>query len=122
MFKLAYKSSIYLIQIKRMQSLVPSSITRKSNYVLINVQAKPNARQNSITDINDEYIGICVAAPPREGEANAELCEYLAGLIPGLKKRQVQVKPGTQKSRHKIIEIETELSVEEIYNFLRNSQ
>ncbi|CAG9331549.1 unnamed protein product [Blepharisma stoltei] len=115
-----FRSSIYVFQTLRMESNVPGSITRRGNSIFLSVQAKPNARQSTITDINDQYIGVCVAAPPREGEANTELCEYLSQVI-GVKKRQVSVKPGTQKSRSKIVEVETQLSPDQIYAVLRSA-
>ena len=95
-----------------MQSM--TCITKRGNLVLIPVQAKPNSRISKVTEINSEYVGISIAAPPHDGEANSELCSFIASILPGVKKRQVSVKPGTQKSRKKIVEIETDLLVEQV--------
>jgi uncharacterized protein YggU (UPF0235/DUF167 family) len=34
------------------------------------IGAKPNSKESRVTEINDEYIGVNIAAPPKEGEAN----------------------------------------------------
>ena len=31
--------------------------------------------------ITDEAVGVAIAAPPQEGEANAELVKYLASIL-----------------------------------------
>lgn len=84
-------------------------ITKRGSMLCIPVQAKPNARFSQVTDVNSECISIQIAAPPHDGEANKELCTFLAGVLPGVKKRDVNVRPGTQKSRFKIVEVQTDL-------------
>lgn len=32
-------------------------------------------------DVTAEAVGVAIAAPPSEGEANAELCRYLAKVL-----------------------------------------
>jgi uncharacterized protein (TIGR00251 family) len=108
------------IIIKRMQAT--SCIHRRGNFIVIPVQAKPNARNSQVTDVNSEFIGIQIAAPPHDGEANKELCSFLASLLPGVKKRDVSVKPGTQKSRCKIVEVETQLTVEQVIQAIHSSR
>lgn len=39
----------------------------KKNYILINIAAKPGAKQNQITDISEEGVGVQINAPPTEG-------------------------------------------------------
>ena len=34
---------------------------------LITIEAKPNAKNTKVTEINPEFIGVSIAAPPREG-------------------------------------------------------
>ncbi|XP_045215882.2 UPF0235 protein C15orf40 homolog isoform X3 [Mercenaria mercenaria] len=55
--------------------------------VEIKILAKPGAKCNSVTDIS-ETVGIQIAAPPVDGEANSELVKYLSKVL-GLKKSQV---------------------------------
>lgn len=97
-------------------------ISKRGNIVCIPVQAKPNARCSQVTEINTEYVGIQIAAPPHDGEANKELCTFLAGVLPGVKKRDVNVRPGTQKSRHKIVEVQTELEPSQILEALQRAR
>lgn len=40
----------------------------KSGNIRINILAKPGAKQNGITDIGNEGVGVQIAAPPVEGE------------------------------------------------------
>ena len=103
------------------QRSLPSCIQPSSNKITIRVQAKPNARHSSIGDINDECIGVSIAAPAQDGEANKELCEYLASIIPGAKKRDVTIRPSSFKSRSKLIEIQTSLTQSNFYEILSNN-
>ncbi|KAF5892523.1 UPF0235 protein C15orf40 [Clarias magur] len=45
----------------------------KDGGVAIAVHAKPGAKQNAITAVSSEAVGVAIAAPPTDGEANAEL-------------------------------------------------
>lgn len=36
---------------------------------------------NFVTDVTAEAVGVAIAAPPSEGEANAELCRYLSKVL-----------------------------------------
>ena len=105
--------------LRRMQSSVPNCITQQANKIRISVQAKPNSRANAISEISQEYIAVNIAAPPKEGEANKELCSFLAQVL-SVRKSQVSVKPGTQKSRCKVLELEVQLSPSEVYQALVN--
>ena len=51
-------------------------------------------------EINEEFVGVAIAAPPKEGEANEELLRYLAQVL-GVKKNTVHLDKGS-KSRHKV--------------------
>lgn len=41
-----------------------------------------------LTDLTTEAVGVAIAAPPSEGEANAELCRYLSQVLE-IKKSEV---------------------------------
>lgn len=56
-------------------------ITNKSGNISIKILAKPGAKQNCITDITEEGIGVQIAAPPVEGEANTELIKFFSKVI-----------------------------------------
>ncbi|XP_042219073.1 UPF0235 protein C15orf40 homolog isoform X2 [Homarus americanus] len=53
----------------------------KSGNVVIRILAKPGAKDNGITDVSPEGVGVQIAAPPTDGEANAELVKFLASSI-----------------------------------------
>lgn len=44
----------------------------------IHILAKPGAKQTGITDITTDAVGVQIAAPAREGEANATLVQFIA--------------------------------------------
>ncbi|XP_053128969.1 UPF0235 protein C15orf40 homolog isoform X2 [Hemicordylus capensis] len=69
---------------------VPSGpvATDKSGSVTISVHAKPGSKLNAVTDLTTEAVSVAIAAPPSEGEANAELCRYLSKVL-GVKKSEV---------------------------------
>uniref|UniRef100_A0A0K8URT4 UPF0235 protein C15orf40 n=1 Tax=Bactrocera latifrons TaxID=174628 RepID=A0A0K8URT4_BACLA len=75
----------------------------KSGNICIRILAKPGAKMNGITDIGNEGVGIQIAAPPTEGEANAELVKYLSKLL-GLRKSDVSLDKGS-RSRNKLVMI-----------------
>uniref|UniRef100_A0A8C3X3B7 Chromosome 15 open reading frame 40 n=1 Tax=Catagonus wagneri TaxID=51154 RepID=A0A8C3X3B7_9CETA len=49
--------------------------------VTIAIHAKPGSKQNAVTDLTAEAVSVAIAAPPSEGEANAELCRYLSKVF-----------------------------------------
>lgn len=73
----------------------------KDRSILIKIQAKPGAKNNGITDISEEAVGVAISAPPVQGEANIELVKYLASVL-GLKKSDVTLDRGS-KGRQKVI-------------------
>lgn len=44
----------------------------------------------ALTDVCAEAVGVSIAAPPTDGEANAELVRYLAEVL-ALKKSQISL-------------------------------
>ncbi|KAM8710063.1 hypothetical protein ACLKA7_016803 [Drosophila subpalustris] len=90
----------------------------KGGNIAIKILAKPGAKQNGITDIGLEGVGVQIAAPPNEGEANAELVKFLSKVL-GLRKSDVSLDKGS-RSRNKIILISKGVStVEAIEQLLR---
>lgn len=51
-----------------------------------------------------EAVDVTIDAPAREGEANAAICEYIAGVL-GVKKRDVSLAVGG-RSREKVLVVE----------------
>ena len=61
--------------------------------MIIFLHAKPNARQNQLLPGPDGRWMVRLAAPPQDGQANAELLAFLAEVF-GVAKRDVQLLSG----------------------------
>ncbi|WCJ31623.1 hypothetical protein M5689_013101 [Euphorbia peplus] len=72
--------------------------------VAITIHAKPGSKIASITDFSDEALAVQIDAPPKDGEANAALLDYIASVL-GVKRRQVSLGAGS-KSRDKVVIVE----------------
>ncbi|CAH1975920.1 unnamed protein product [Acanthoscelides obtectus] len=86
----------------------------KSNNIIVQILAKPGAKQNGITGITDEGVGVQINAPPSEGEANTELVKYFASVL-GLRKSDVIFDKGF-KSRNKTLRITGSITIEQVKN------
>ncbi|KAI3370647.1 hypothetical protein L3Q82_007085 [Scortum barcoo] len=62
----------------------------KSGAVTITVHAKPGSKHSGVTEVSAEAVGVSIAAPPTDGEANTELIRYLAEVL-GLKKSHISL-------------------------------
>ncbi|KAM9352543.1 UPF0235 protein C15orf40 homolog [Symphorus nematophorus] len=91
----------------------------KSGAVTIAVHAKPGSKHSAITEVSAEAVGVAIAAPPTDGEANAELVRYLAEVLE-LKKSHVSLDKGS-RSRDKLIRVDSSLSPEEVLRRLRQA-
>ncbi|XP_035410641.1 UPF0235 protein C15orf40 homolog isoform X3 [Cygnus atratus] len=85
--------------------------------VRVTVRAKPGARCSAVTDVTAEAVGVAIAAPPSEGEANAELCRYLSKVLE-VKKSEVILEKGG-KSRDKVVKILVSVTPDEILEKLK---
>ncbi|NXC45059.1 CO040 protein, partial [Penelope pileata] len=85
--------------------------------VRVVVRAKPGSRCSAVTDVTAEAVGVAIAAPPSEGEANAELCRYLAKVLE-VKKSEVILEKGG-KSRDKVVKILVPVTPDEILEKLK---
>ncbi|XP_029992761.1 UPF0235 protein C15orf40 homolog [Sphaeramia orbicularis] len=95
-------------------------VTRdKNGAVTITVHAKPGSKHSSITEVSAEAVGVAIAAPPTDGEANTELIRYLAEVL-DLKKSHVVLDKGS-RSRDKLIRLDSALSPEEVLRRLRQA-
>ncbi|XP_071105143.1 UPF0235 protein C15orf40 homolog [Haliotis cracherodii] len=88
------------------------SLSSKSNNVTVRVLAKPGAKFNGVTDISPEGVGVQIAAPPVEGEANIELVKYMAKVL-GVRKSDVSLDRGS-KSRNKTVVISGDVTVDSV--------
>ncbi|KAK9272699.1 hypothetical protein L1049_003076 [Liquidambar formosana] len=83
--------------------------------VAITIHAKPGSKIASITDFNDEALGVQIDAPAKDGEANAALVDYISSVL-GVKRRQVSIGSGS-KSRDKVVIVE-EVTLQSVFNAL----
>uniref|UniRef100_A0A8B9LXD2 CO040 protein n=1 Tax=Accipiter nisus TaxID=211598 RepID=A0A8B9LXD2_9AVES len=70
-----------------------------------------------VIDVTAEAVGVAIAAPPSEGEANAELCRYLSKVLE-VKKSEVILEKGG-KSREKVVKIFVSMTPDEILEKLK---
>ncbi|XP_072520073.1 UPF0235 protein C15orf40 homolog [Salminus brasiliensis] len=92
--------------------------TLKDGQLAIAIHAKPGAKHNAVTDVSSEAVGVAIAAPPTDGEANAELVRYLSKVLE-LKKSEIVLDKGS-KSREKIIKVTASISKEEVLEKLKS--
>nr|DAD22575.1 TPA_asm: hypothetical protein HUJ06_024038 [Nelumbo nucifera] len=81
--------------------------------VAITIHAKPGSKVATIT-----ALGVQIDAPPKDGEANAALLEYISSVI-GVKKRQVSIGSGS-KSRDKVVLVE-EVTLQGVFDALNKA-
>lgn len=99
-------------------SIEPVTLDKKTGEIKILILAKPGAKQNNITNVSEEGIGVQINAPPVEGQANTELVKYMSKCL-GLRKSDVCLAQGS-KSRHKTLTISKGItSVENVMEILR---
>ncbi|XP_029378060.1 UPF0235 protein C15orf40 homolog [Echeneis naucrates] len=91
----------------------------KNGAVTIVVHAKPGSKHNSITGVSTEAVGVAIAAPPTDGEANTELIRFLAEILE-LKKNHISLDKGS-RSRDKLIRVNSSLSPEDVLQRLRQA-
>nr|XP_057931859.1 UPF0235 protein C15orf40 homolog [Doryrhamphus excisus] len=87
-------------------------VRNTSGAVNITVHVKPGSKHNNVTDVSTEAVGVAIAAPPTDGEANAELLRYMAEVL-DVKKSRVSLEKGS-RSRDKVISVDSTLDPEEI--------
>lgn len=92
----------------------------EKGYILLRVHAKPGAKKSQITDLSSDRIGIQIAAPAREGEANIELLSYLQSVLK-IKISEIYLERGG-KSRIKTVKVtSTKHPIEDIQTLLAES-
>ena len=79
------------------------SIDETEKGVTFHIWVLPCSSKSEVVGIQDDAMKIRIAAPPREGEANAECIRFLSGIL-DVKKTQVTIIRG-QKSRRKTVAV-----------------
>lgn len=57
-------------EVKEEESAASSSVFEKNNQIFIVVSAKPGSKTDAITAVEDDFVGVSVQAPPKDGQAN----------------------------------------------------
>ncbi len=71
--------------------------------VELRVRVKPRASKSRVVGVRDGELEVAVAAPPVDGEANAELTAFMAKTL-GVSRGAVAVCRG-EASRHKTVSV-----------------
>ena len=86
-------------------SLAPASdfafASKAEGGTILTVRAAPRASKSAIAGLHGDAIRIQLAAPPVDGEANAELVRLLSKLL-GVSKSSVRIISGTQGKDKKV--------------------
>ncbi|XP_075287575.1 UPF0235 protein C15orf40 homolog [Opisthocomus hoazin] len=85
--------------------------------VRVAVRVKPGARCSAVTEVGAAAVGVAVAAPPSDGEANAELCRFLAAVL-GVRRSGLAVEKGG-KSREKVVKVLVPMTPDEVLEKLK---
>jgi uncharacterized protein (TIGR00251 family) len=79
------------------------AITERGGAVRLDVRARPRAPRTKVLGVKEGALEVALAAPPVDGEANAELARALAAVF-GVAARDVAVVAG-QTGKRKIVEV-----------------
>jgi uncharacterized protein len=79
-------------------------IEEKDGWVRLTIYVQPRASRTEISGIHGDALKVRIAAPPVDGEANAELERFLAKLF-ALPRSSVRVVGGAT-SRTKVVALE----------------
>lgn len=78
-------------------------ISDRAGAVRFDVHARPRAPKTKVIGVTEGALHVAIAAPPVDGEANAELARGLAAVF-GVRARDVEVVAG-QSGKRKIVEV-----------------
>jgi uncharacterized protein len=76
-------------------------VEQRANSLRIRVRVKPRAAKSRVLGVRDGILEVAVAAPPVDGEANAELIRTLASAL-GCGKSALEIVTGAG-SRSKLV-------------------
>ncbi|MBK8172563.1 MAG: DUF167 domain-containing protein [Sandaracinaceae bacterium] len=80
-------------------------------FVTLQIKVQPRAKRTAFQGMREGVYRIALAAPPVDGEANAELVAFLAGLL-GVTKKSVTVVRGAS-SKQKLVRVDG-VSIEDV--------
>ena len=65
----------------------------KAQAVYLNVKVKPNAKENKLLSISENFLYISIKASPIENKANKELIDFLSDFF-NITKKEVEILRG----------------------------
>lgn len=77
-------------------------VVEQSEGIEIRIYVQPRASKTEIIGLHGEALKIRIAAPPVDGQANAELCRYLARHV-GVPQKDVQMKSGVSSRQKRVL-------------------
>ncbi|KAJ1373702.1 hypothetical protein KIN20_036181 [Parelaphostrongylus tenuis] len=92
----------------------------KNGHIALRIFAKPGAKINSVTNVGDDEISVAIAAPPREGEANEELVDYMRKLL-DLRKSELTLDKGGKSRLKTLLITSSRISPEEVIAKLKGA-
>ena len=96
-------------------------VTRdKQGNIRIRIAAKPGAKGNCITGVEEEGVGVQIGAPPVEGEANQELVKFLASVL-GTRKSNVSLDRGSKSRQKTVLISDTSFTPQQVLQLLTDS-
>lgn len=97
-----------------MKTQLPIWLKSNDKGTLISIYVQPGASKNEVSGEHDQRLKIKIKAPPRDGEANEGLIEFLSDLL-GVPKKRIFLIQG-ESSRQKTVLVE--LPVDKIISVL----
>lgn len=95
------KSSKTQNPVEDIKPAIEAISVNKIGEIVLRIHAKPGAKQNSITDVSSDAVGVQIAAPPIDGEANTELIKFMSKVLQ-VRKSDLSLDRGS-KSREKVL-------------------
>ena len=92
--------------------MTPNWLKQSPRGIILSLHCQPGAKQTKVVGLHDDCLKIALQAPPLENKANALLVAWLSKQLK-VPQKQIQFISG-QNSRKKRIEIQGDISVEQM--------
>lgn len=83
-------------------SQISSWIKDRSGNVELRIHCQPGASKTEIVGLHGDALKVRLTAPPVEGQANTELCQFLAGCF-GVSRQEVQILSGKGARQKRVL-------------------
>lgn len=79
-----------------------SCVKDRDGSVELRIHCQPRASKTEIVGLHGEAIKVRLVAPPVEGQANTELCQFLAGYF-GVSRKEVEILSGMGARQKRVL-------------------